>query len=126
MAAPEGLFTRAIFAAILTAISLRRKIARVHGRRFLKFKSPRYRRCFEHVQISLLFSSENCQNMYQGYPQGKFVSVFFVIPQWPETGVKARNLKSIFWKMFAICEILHISLDSGHNTTFFVLCTMYA
>ena len=28
-------------------------------------------------------------------------------------GVKARNLKCIFWKMFAIYKILHISLDSG-------------
>jgi len=28
-------------------------------------------------------------------------------------GVKARNLKCIFWKMFAINTILHISLDSG-------------
>jgi len=28
-------------------------------------------------------------------------------------GVKVRNLKRIFWKMFAIYKILHISLDSG-------------
>ena len=28
-------------------------------------------------------------------------------------GVKARNLKCIFRKMFAIYKILHISLDSG-------------
>jgi len=28
-------------------------------------------------------------------------------------GVKARNLKCIFWNMIAIYKILHISLDSG-------------
>jgi len=31
-------------------------------------------------------------------------------------GVKVRNLKGIFWKMFAIYKILfHISLDSGRD-----------
>ena len=30
-------------------------------------------------------------------------------------GIKAPNLKCIFWKMFALYNILHISLDSGRD-----------